>query len=159
MVASPEDLEVPDGTEVFIHRKALDKDVLALYYHCVRRYRPDYVVRITSDCPVLDPFLVEYVVSKAVEHKADYCSNVLYPLTFPDGQDVEVMSYNLVEFLHDAVKDKSQREHVTLAFRENTIWQNSFKTVDIRNTTNYSGIKMSVDYPKDIKAIEDGGYV
>ena len=154
VVASPEDLAVPDGIEVFIHRKAMDKDVLSLYYNAMVRYKPDYVVRITSDCPVLDPFLVEFILHQAIKYKADYCSNVMYPLSFPDGQDVEIISTNLLEFLNNTVKSKDGREHVTLEFRKRPLWHQSFNTIDIRNCTNYSHVKLSIDTPADLKRLE-----
>ena len=144
---------VPEGVAVHVSSKPKAKDVLLEYYTAAEHFKPDYIVRVTSDCPALDPFLMEYVVQKAVEHKADYCSNVLKP-TFPDGQDIEVMSANLLKFMYDVVRDRGGREHVTMAFRKNTQWQETFKTVSVINQTDYSKIKMSVDTVEDLKEIE-----
>ena len=152
LVVTPEPLDLPEDTPIYIHHK--EDDVLGRYYCAALRYKPDYIVRITSDCPVLDPFLIEYVVYQAVHNKADYCSNVLYPLSFPDGQDIEVMSFDLLEFLNNTVKSKRGREHVTIDFREKKIWHQSFKTISIRNAKDLSDIKMSIDTPDDLARLE-----
>lgn len=155
LVVTPEnDLDLPDDVPVFVYEKAKNKDVLDLYYQAYRRYKPDYIVRVTSDCPVLDPMLVEYIVYQAVKNKADYCSNVLFPLSFPDGQDVEVMSGHLLEFMWNNVSSKGGREHVTLEFRTRPMWHQTFNTLSIRNIHDLSGVKISIDTPEDLKKLE-----
>lgn len=161
IVAGPELLDVPDGTEQFVYPKAMDKDVLGLYAAANEKYNPDYLVRITSDCPVLDPFLVDFVVGKALQYEADYCSNVLDPTryTFPDGQDVEVISNKLIMFLNRNVKSKYGREHVTVAFRTRGLWQQMFRTVSIINIKDCGTDKQSVDTPEDLENLEGQGLV
>ena len=152
VVASTETLDLPDGTPLYEYRGPVE-DVLSRYYHCALQYKPDYIVRLTSDCPVLDPLLMDYIVLQAIINKADYCSNVL-ELSFPDGQDCEVMSMKLLKHLQEVVRHPKDREHVTLAFRNSIKMQSDFNTVSICNDKDLSDIKMSVDYPEDLSNLE-----
>ena len=157
VVAAPTDLEAPPNTQVFVAGPYVDEmDVLTRFVRCMARYDPNYVVRITSDCPAIDPFLIDYVVMEAVLRKADYCSNVYDPqhYTFPDGQDVEVISSMMMQYLSNMVKSKYGREHVTIDIRNNPIYSMNFNVISIENDVNYGHIKCSVDRPEDITEIE-----
>ncbi len=61
-------------------------DVLDRFYQAVKDIRPDYVVRFTADCPLIDPRLIDKVVQYTLDHQLDYCSNTLEE-NYPDGQD------------------------------------------------------------------------
>ena len=117
------------------------------------------MVRITSDCPALDPFLVDYVILEAVTRKADYATNVLNvsAYTFPDGQDIEVLSWPMLLHLNNTDKSPEGREHVTMKIRTNSVMQSNFNVVSIENDINYGNIKCSVDEPKDLA--EAGRYI
>ena len=80
------------GVESF---KGSENDVLDRYYEAARRFDADVVVRITSDCPLIDPSIVDHVINKYMQNRetVDYVSNVIEPRTFPRGLDVEVFSY------------------------------------------------------------------
>ena len=79
-----------------------EKDVLGRYCSALNYTNADVLVRITGDCPLIDPSVVDSVIDLFVEGEFDYCSNCLPP-TFPDGYDVEVFhvrySYKLVKFV------------------------------------------------------------
>lgn len=152
VATTEEELEVPEGVNKYVYPGPVE-DVLGRYFFCSLFYEPDYVVRITSDCPTLDPLLIDYVVYQAVMNRADYCSNVL-DLTFPDGQDIEVMSMNLLKFLQNNVFSKDGREHVTWAFRKNPDWQDKFRVVSIMNKENLSNMKCSIDTQEDLQNVE-----
>ena len=70
------------------------------------------VVRITGDCPLVDPLIVDNTIEKFFEKKVDYCSNNNLP-TFPDGFDVEVFSFNALNKAHKEAVDFHDLEHVT----------------------------------------------
>lgn len=92
-------------------RGALD-DVLDRFYQVARERHPEYVVRLTGDCPVADPAVIDAVVHYAVSGGFDYTSNTLPP-TFPDGLDVEVFTFQSLETAWREARLPSQREHVT----------------------------------------------
>lgn len=111
------------------------ENVLYRYYEAAKIISPDYVVRITSDCPLVDPELIDQVVDHAIHNNLTYCRT---SEEFPDGFDVEVFSFTeLVNAFHNATL-KSDKEHVTPYIRrnnENTLWQypspGNFKTIRV----------------------------
>lgn len=88
------------------------EDVLGRYYECAQWRDADVIVRLTSDCPLLDPGVIDMVVKTREKEKVDYCSNTL-ERSFPHGADVEVFTFESLEkaFLHG--HSPSEREHVT----------------------------------------------
>lgn len=89
-----------------------EDDVLDRYYQVAKLFEADNVVRITSDCPVIDYNIINEVISLHLKSKADYTSNIL-PETFPDGQDVEVFTFESLRNAWKNAKLLSEREHVT----------------------------------------------
>ena len=92
--------------------RGAEKDVLARYYHCAKEHNLDIVVRITSDCPCIDPEVVDLVVEKHIEENADYTSNTLGGRTFPHGLDTEVISFRALEKAFKEADRPEEREHV-----------------------------------------------
>ena len=132
-----------------------ENDVLDRYYQTAVPYLPDFVVRVTSDCPLLDAAIVDKVIETAIAKNVDYCSNTLDP-HFPDGQDVEVFKFSALEKAWKEATLTSEREHVTPY-----IWGNSdvkggniFKAFSFVNEKNYGHLRMTVDEENDYKLIE-----
>lgn len=103
------------------------RDVLGRYRQAAERYDLDIIVRITADCPCLDPGIVERVLQEHLRTGADYTANVL-ERTYPVGYDVEVFNRAILERLDEEAKEPSGREHVTLYVRNHRQW---FKTVNV----------------------------
>lgn len=137
-------------------------DVLDRYYQAVLPYKPKWVVRVTSDCPLIDPELVDAVVKFAKVNEADYASNILLE-RFPDGQDVEVFKFDALEKAWNEAKLSSEREHVTPYLRKNCTYNGGkiFSSVNFACIDDFSDIRMTVDEPRDFdlitKLIEDLG--
>ncbi len=134
------------GYDVF---KGSENDVLDRYYQAALQYNPDIVVRITGDCPLIDPEIVDSVINKYKESDADYVSNT-NPPTFPDGLDVEVFSFYALKIAWKNAKKPSEREHVTPFIRES----GKFEIDNIFNSKDYSNERWTVDEPEDFKVIE-----
>ena len=126
-------------------------DVLDRFYQTVIPEKPDYVVRITSDCPLIDGRLIDEVVNKAIETDAEYCSNV-YPPTFPDGFDVEVFKFSALEDAWMHAKLPSEREHVTVYIHEKSERNN--RCSNFSNDVDYSHYRVTVDTLADFELIE-----
>src|SRR5208282_1417599 len=104
-----------------------ENNVLDRYYHAARAEKAAQVVRITADCPLIDPELIDQVVSRFQTGDLDYASNTMVR-TYPDGLDTEVFSFSALERAwHEAVKD-SEREHVTPYLRSD-----KFRTANVEN--------------------------
>ena len=88
-------IDICKESEVDYHQGSLE-DVLDRFYQAAIQYQPDWVVRVTSDCPLLDSRVVDQVVQEAIESDVDYCANIITE-DFPDGQDVEVFKFSALE--------------------------------------------------------------
>lgn len=86
-------------------------DVLSRYYFAAKENKIDVIVRITSDCPCIDPEIVDKVIEKNIETRSDYTSNASRR-TFPVGLDVEVISFSALEKAYKNSKEPFEREHV-----------------------------------------------
>jgi spore coat polysaccharide biosynthesis protein SpsF len=88
-------------------------DLLDRYLKAARKHEADRVVRVTSDCPLIDPAVIDEVVGSLTATGADYASNTLVPRTFPRGLDVEAMTMAALETADLADRDPASREHAT----------------------------------------------
>ena len=151
IIVSPHELpDVPEGVDCFVWREGSESDVLGRFHAAANLYKPDYVVRLTADCPLLDPHLIDYVVDHAKGF--DYCSNVLAP-TFPDGVDVEVVPVETLTLLNKVVTNPYHREHVFTMLRGMMPDPKPFKFCSVESAINYSHIKISVDTKEDLEKV------
>jgi len=106
-----------------------EEDVLGRMYRAAEAAGADDIVRITADCPLIDPSTVDEVVRKRRESGADYAANII-DRSFPRGLDVEAFTADSFETLHRTVDDPFHREHVTPYYREN---DDEFALVNVRS--------------------------
>ena len=130
-------------------------DVLDRFYQAVKVKNADWIVRVTSDCPLIDPVLVDEVITFVQENNKDYGSNSLTE-QFPDGQDIEVFKFSALKIAWENAKLKSEREHVTPYIRNNADNKGDdlFITIDYPCEKDYSKIRMTVDEPRDFDLIK-----
>lgn len=130
-------------------------DVLDRFYQVAKDIKPYWVVRVTSDCPLLDPALVDAVIALAQVNDADYCTNTLIE-NYPDGQDVEVFKFSALEKAWTNATLKSEREHVTPYIRKNSLAQadTMFRAINFPCAYDFSSIRMTVDEPADFSLIK-----
>ena len=132
-----------------------ESDVLDRFYQAVRDEKPDLIVRVTSDCPLIDPKLVDKVIKFSINGNVDYCSNGLIE-RYPDGQDVEVFKFSTLEKAWKYAKLKSEREHVTPYIIKHSDFKggSEFTALNFYSSIDYSKIRMTVDEPNDLKLIK-----
>jgi len=145
-----EDFAKTNGINYF---RGSENDVLDRYYQCAKKYEPDVVIRITADCPLIDPEVVDRVVENFIKLKdeCDYCANVLPP-TFPDGLDTEVFWFKTLEKAWNEAKYNSEREHVTAYIYKNP---DKFKLHNVANEIDYSGLRWTVDTENDFNFVKE----
>jgi glutamate-1-semialdehyde 2,1-aminomutase len=134
------------GFEVY---QGSENDVLERYYECARLYRPDTVVRITGDCPLIDAQLVDDIIAEYRLRKVDYLSNTIDP-TYPDGLDTEVFSFISLEKAVQNAKEPFEREHVTPYIKDS----GQFNVGNYANSENLSAERWTVDEPEDFEVIK-----
>ncbi|GAA1574057.1 8-amino-3,8-dideoxy-manno-octulosonate cytidylyltransferase [Leucobacter aridicollis] len=132
-----------------VRRGPLD-DVLGRFARVIAEFEPDQVVRLTADCPLADPGVIDRVIDEHLLYKTDYTSNVLVP-TFPHGLDVEVFSPAAFARLADSPLTASEREHVTLGMYRRT---EEFTTWNVQQGTDHSDLRWTVDVPEDFVFVE-----
>jgi spore coat polysaccharide biosynthesis protein SpsF len=130
-------------------------DVLGRFYYCLLSLRPDYVVRITSDCPLIDPILIDEVINFGISNKLDYASNGLVE-TFPDGQDVEVFKFTALEAAFRNASLHSDREHVTPYIKKNSTFLGGhiFVSDNLHSGKDYRKVRLTVDTEEDFEVIK-----
>ncbi len=133
-----------------------ENNVLDRFYNAVKDMKPDYVVRLTADCPLIDSELIDKVIQFAIEQKVDYASNILIE-EFPDGQDVEVFKYAALEQAMKEAKLQSEQEHVTPYIRKNSDFNGGllFKAAHYSAPKNYHSVRMTVDEQVDFEVIKE----
>jgi len=146
-----------DEISVLCHKINIDcfrgseNNVLDRFYQAAKKYGYDNIVRITGDCPMIDPEIVEKTILLYEQEKLDYATNVLPP-TFPKGLDTEVFSFKSLERAWQETSDEKLREHVTVYF-----WQNPdlFKQKHLINDINLSTKRWVLDYDVDYKFLQE----
>ena len=134
-----------------------EDDVLSRYYECAREYKADIVVRLTADCPLIDPRVIDEVVKIYMENDYDFVANTAPPegFTYPEGMDVEVFSFKLLERAAREAEKPSELEHVTHYFWQNPQLFSSYR-VDLKQ--DFSDYRLTVDYPEDFEVAEEVFY-
>ena len=129
-----------------------EKDVLSRFIKAQQLFKADYVVRLTSDCPLVLDFMISKHISVAVYNNYDYVSNVDEEVrTVFDGMDVEIMSNNALKYLAENVTSDLDKEHVTTLLRKNM--PKSLKLGFIYSKLDSSDMKLSLDTPEDLEQI------
>ena len=126
-------------------------DVLDRHFQCALNIDADPIIRITSDCPLIDPFLVEDILQFYLANDFDYVSNTIIP-TYPDGLDTEIFSFSTLEKLIDHVKLPSEREHVTTSIPKNP---QLFQFSNYKNEKDLSSFRWTVDRPEDLQFVRE----
>ena len=126
-----------------------ETDVLDRYFRAVTEYAIDVVVRITADCPVIDPGIVDETIQMFLDKKADYASNGLRS-TYPRGLDTEVFSSMALAKAWREAGEAHQREHVTPYFYEHP---ELFCIASLENKTNESHHRWTLDTYDDLRLL------
>lgn len=129
-----------------------EDNVLERYRLAYEKYTPDYIVRLTGDCPLIIPTIITKHITSTIGLNLDYCSNAYEDMrTFVDGYDVEVISSRAFEWLVDHASEQQDLEHVTtLLRREKPRWA---KFGVVIGHIDLSDIKLSVDTIQDFEEV------
>ena len=128
-----------------VYRGSLD-DVLGRFVGVIAAHAPDTVVRLTADCPLASPSVIDAVIDNFTASDVDYCSNTLTP-TFPDGLDVEVVRARVLTEVAEMSTDPAEREHVTLGVYRRP---EQFTLANYAGDTDLSKLRWTVDTADDL---------
>ena len=149
----------PDDDKIVNHFANCDIDffrgesenVLDRYYNCAKKFEIENIVRITSDCPLIDPEIVDQVISKYKSANYDYFTNTLIR-TYPIGTDVEIFSFETLEKTWYNATLPSEREHVTPFIRNKKM---HFRVANLENKKKLGHLRWTLDRQEDLDLIKE----
>jgi spore coat polysaccharide biosynthesis protein SpsF len=140
-LAAQEEWPVVRGSEM---------DLLERYLQAATSHAADLVVRVTSDCPLIDPGLIDDVVGALMREGGDYASNTLEPRTYPRGLDVEVVTTDALQRAGREDRDPASREHATPWVRTHP---ERFGLVRVAGSVDHSAHRWTLDTPEDYELL------
>ncbi len=140
------DILKKNNYEVF---RGSEKNVLKRYYDCAKKFSLKNVLRITGDCPLVDPKLVDKIVKIFKKKNFDYVSNI-EKRTFADGMDIEIFSFKNLEIANSSALSDDDKEHVTKYF----LRSDKFKKFNYEDKHNFSNLRITLDTPFDFVLIK-----
>ena len=159
---------IPDSEENQVLKKEIDyfggevffgseHDLISRYLGCSRKYNLNEIIRITSDCPLVDPKEVDKLISiyQNINNKNLYISNFTPPeySSYCNGSDIEIFSSDMLEKVNKIFKSKRDREHVTFPFGDGRFNCDHLK-IGWHNKINLKNIRLTIDYEEDIRMME-----
>lgn len=130
-----------------------EENVLSRFLQVAEDHNADVLVRVTADCPLIDPDVCETVIQTFFKKQSeyDYVSNCL-ERSFPRGLDTEVFSVEALKKAHGLIKEQKHREHVTSYFYQNP---DVFRCFNVASEKNHSSYRWTVDTKEDFYVIEE----
>ncbi|MGB2841560.1 MAG: glycosyltransferase family protein [Halobacteriota archaeon] len=130
-----------------------ENDIVDRLYMTAKKFGAEAIVRITGDCPLIEPKIIDKAVEYYLKNKdrIDYVSNV-YPPTYPDGLDVEIYPFKTLERMGREIKDPFGREWVYTYIIENP---DKFRIANIENKEDLSWMRWTVDYKEDLDFVRE----
>ncbi|CAM5523240.1 Glutamate-1-semialdehyde 2,1-aminomutase OS=Eoetvoesiella caeni OX=645616 GN=DFR37_10299 PE=4 SV=1 [Eoetvoesiella caeni] len=125
------------------------RDVLKRYFDAAKSLDATQVVRLTGDCPLIDPKVIDAVIQARERGQTDYSSNV-DPPSFPDGMDCECFSFEALELANNKALLDGEREHVTLWMRSD---RSGLSRSNYALPLDASHLRLTIDYPDDLEAV------
>ncbi|OBA01905.1 acylneuraminate cytidylyltransferase [Paenibacillus polymyxa] len=135
------------GVEVY---RGSESDVLKRYYETAVTHNADVIIRITSDCPVIDPMIIDQLIKNYITGSYDYVSNTI-ERSYPRGLDAEVFSFASLEKAHLEAKSTEQREHVTPYIYQNP---DRFSLLSVTYPKDFSNYRWTLDTTEDWELIQ-----
>ena len=123
-------------------------NVLKRYYDCAKKNKFNTIMRITSDCPLIDPIILDKLIYSYVKSNVDYMSNGLIR-TFPLGMEAEIFSFKTLEKAYKNSKNDYDKEHVTTYIKSNK----NFSKKNIKSNKNLSKYRFTLDTIEDYELI------
>lgn len=125
-----------------------NKNVLKRYYQCAVDFKVDTIVRITSDCPFIDPILIDRAINFFTEKDLEYF-DLQTPPQYPDGLDFEIFTFEALTNAHNNAVLKYDLEHVTPFIKRDK----SLRSAQLSDNINYSSLRWTIDEPSDLKVL------
>lgn len=146
-------VDIVEKFNFYTFRGELD-DVLQRYNDCSKKEAADIIIRITGDCPLMDPFLIDEIIEEFISKDWDYIGNSIdeHNLSVPDGYDIEIFKSSLLYSASENALLASEREHVTPWMRK---FNAKIKWKHFNHSIKYPYYRLTVDDPIDFEVIQE----
>ena len=136
----------------YLFFRGSEKNVLLRFTQAAKKFNADIVVRITADCPLIDYEIVDKAINIFLNNKPKYeLVTNRYPLTYPDGLDVDVMDIKSLENANKNATDKKHKEHIVPYF-----WESGRKFLNFEDVENgFKKYRWTIDYKEDFLVIDE----
>jgi len=157
LIVATSDHKEDDAIELLCRKLGVDcfrgslNDVLARNYQCAVTHSPRHVVRLTGDCPLTEPAIIDDVVRFHLEGDYDYTGNT-FPSTWPDGMDVEVVRFECLAEAYGEAELPSEREHVLPFIHQRP---ERYRLGNLTQEEDQSALRLVVDEPEDFELITE----
>tara|TARA_Y100000310_G_C20701081_1_gene829943 strand:- start:2217 stop:2978 length:762 start_codon:yes stop_codon:yes gene_type:complete len=125
-----------------------ENDLVDRYYKCAKKFNFENIIRITSDCPLMDPYLVDEGIDKFLEEGCDYLTNSTG--SFPHGVDFSIFKFSVLEKTWKNARLQSEKEHIIPYMEKN---ESNFNTIFIKNDNDHSKFRITLDWPDDLELL------
>ena len=136
-------------SENITYRRGSLTDVADRFLRVAREFQPDSIVRLTADCPLADPAVIDAIIGAHLDSGADYTSNVI-ERTYPQGLDAECVTMAAFEKLLSTSLTEAEHEHVTLGLYSRP---DQFRLHSVTQMVNRSELRWTVDLPEDLEFV------
>ena len=126
------------------------EDVLARFYLAAEKYKPTHIVRLTGDCPLADPALIDELITLHLEGGYDYSSNCHIP-SYPDGLDAEILTYQSLKTIYQRAQTPAEHEHVTYYIHQHKA---DFNIGLLSRIPSLAQLRWTVDEPADFELVK-----
>tara|TARA_E500000178_G_scaffold30315_1_gene27450 strand:+ start:1447 stop:3501 length:2055 start_codon:yes stop_codon:yes gene_type:complete len=143
------------GNKIKYH-KGSENNVVIRYLNTAKKFEADNIIRVTADCPLVDPKMLDQMLHTFKKNKIDYLANIRDPLNkhdkyfYPDGFDLEIFTTKCLEKSIKKIKTKYDKEHVTTFIRNSNLFKKQF----VKNNIDLTSLKLSVDTKKNFNNIK-----
>ncbi len=126
-----------------------ENNVLKRYYEAAKEYKLDLIIRITSDCPFVDPFILDEMIKFYENHDYDYIKNIDETTSFPRGFDIEIFTFKVLEKIFSIAKTKPEKEHVTSGiYSHPEIF--SIYNYNVPSLKKFENLRLTIDEKEDL---------
>lgn len=156
IIVATSDQADDDPIEMLCHQSGIDcfrgslNDVLDRYFWAAKKYEAKTVIRLTGDCPLADPEVIDFGIEFFLNNDFDYVSNCV-ERSYPIGLDMEIFRFKCLEDASREARLPSQREHVTLFIQDNP---KRYKLGHFKNDRDLSHHRWTVDEPADFEFVK-----
>jgi spore coat polysaccharide biosynthesis protein SpsF len=126
------------------------ENVLARFYLAAEKYQPTHIVRLTGDCPLADPAVIDELITLHLEGGYDYSSNCHIP-SYPDGLDAEILTYQSLKTIYQQAQTPAEHEHVTYYVHQHKA---DFNIGLLSRTPSLAQLRWTVDEPADFELVK-----